>query len=236
MRLPRAALTGLATAQLLTALGGAAAVAQSAGPRPAAAARAAATASAQRSAPTRAGVGARHRPTARAVPPPAAGRAPAQPAHPPVRTSRPRVRRTSSGARTAQAGSAQQQLRQAVARIPGYRAGAARWVLQAKDGYWGTADWDRGVVYISPKVPASKLYDVVVHEWAHLLTLAVYGGDAELAMAATNRFFGGSGVTGAEKAADCMSLQLGAGWTRYTRCADGRWQGGAAQLLAGEPV
>ena len=149
--------------------------------------------------------------------------------------TKPRLRRTSVGV-VRDATSAHRRLDQAVARIPGYPAGGARWVLEAKDGFWGTADWHRGTIYISPRVPASRMYDVVVHEWAHLLTAKVYGGDVQLAKLSTNRFFGGSGLTGAETAADCIARQLGAAWTHYTKCSNPAWHAGAAQLVAGQPV
>lgn len=131
---------------------------------------------------------------------------------------------------------AQQRLDRAVARIPGYRAGDARWVLHAKDGYWGTADWYRNTIYISPQVPARKLFDVVVHEWAHLLTVRAYANDPGLAKAETNRFFGGTGLVGAERAADCLARLLGARWTHYTSCPHASWQAGAARLRQGRPA
>jgi hypothetical protein len=123
-----------------------------------------------------------------------------------------------------------------VARIPGYPAGAATWVVSDRYGSWGTADWYRGVVYISPRVPVDRLYDVVVHEWSHLLSAAAYGGDVDAAMAAMNGWFGGSGVVGAERAADCMALALGARWTHYTSCGSGQWRAGAARLVKGEQL
>jgi hypothetical protein len=132
-------------------------------------------------------------------------------------------------------GSAQQRMMDAVARIPGYRAGSAHWYLVAVDGYWGTADWYHDAIYISPSVPANRIYDVVAHEWAHLLSVKVYG-NVNVATAAMNAFFGGSGVQGSEKAADCMARQLGASWTHYTQCTDARWLAGGADLLAGRKV
>jgi hypothetical protein len=121
----------------------------------------------------------------------------------------------------------------AVLRIPGYRAGSIQWVLEAKDGFWGTADWYRNVIWISPTVPAPLLYDVVVHEWSHIRSVETYGGDVDLAMREMNRYFGGSGFTGAERAADCMARLQGALWTHYTTCQDASWRTGAARLLSG---
>lgn len=134
------------------------------------------------------------------------------------------------------AASAQQRMEQAVARIPGYHRGAASWVLSNAYGSWGTADWYHDRVYISPRVPASRIYDVVSHEWAHLQSVRAYAGNVTAATTAMNRWFGGSNLVGAERAADCMARQLGARWTNYTTCADGHGQQGARLLLRGQPL
>jgi hypothetical protein len=125
-------------------------------------------------------------------------------------------------------------LASSVAHIPGYEQGAATWVVSDKYGSWGTADWYRGVVYISPRVPVERLYDVSVHEWSHLLSVRAYGGDVDAATSAMNAFFGGSGLVGAERAADCMALVMGAHWTHYTACKDSGWRAGATRLTKGE--
>jgi hypothetical protein len=124
----------------------------------------------------------------------------------------------------------------AIRRIPGYRPGAARWVVSSAYGSWGTADWYRGIVYVSPRVPRSRLYDVVSHEWSHLLSVRPYANDVDTAMASMNAYFGGPGLAGAERAADCMALLLGAGWTHYTPCTSSVWRAGAARLLRGEKL
>jgi hypothetical protein len=128
----------------------------------------------------------------------------------------------------------QQRLDAAVARIPGYTG--ATWVLTTSYGSWGTADWYHGRVYVSPLVPASRLYDVVAHEWSHLLSVKAYGGDVDAAMAAMDRWYGGTGLVGAERAADCMAKRLGATWTHYTACTDAHWQDGARILVAGRQL
>jgi hypothetical protein len=122
-------------------------------------------------------------------------------------------------------------LNRAIARIPTYHGTGARWVVYSDDGYWGTADWKRNVIYVGPQVPEKRLYDVAVHEWSHLLSAAAYGGDTNALVAATAKWFGGSGLTGAERAADCMAVLQGATWTHYTRCTDARWRAGADRLL-----
>jgi len=124
-------------------------------------------------------------------------------------------------------------LNTAIARIPTYHPGASRWVVSGRYGHWGTADWYHDTLYISPTVPADRLYDVVVHEWSHELTVLDYHGNVDAAVKAMNRYFGGQGLTGAERAADCMAVLQGASWTHYTSCTDRRWRSGAAKLLRG---
>ena len=124
-------------------------------------------------------------------------------------------------------------LDQAIARIPTYRAGAAVWLVSTRYGHWGTADWYHATLYVSPLVPTDRVYDVAVHEWSHELSVLDYGGDVEAAVSAMNSVFSGSGLVGAERAADCMALLQGATWTHYTSCEDGAWRRAAAKLLAG---
>jgi hypothetical protein len=123
-------------------------------------------------------------------------------------------------------------LMQAVSRIPGYRAGEAEWIVKPDLGSWGLAAMGGGTVYVSPDVPADKLYDVVAHEWSHILVVKVYGGDLMSALAAVNGYFGGADLVGAERAADCMARVLGATWTHYTSCSDSHWRDGARRLVS----
>lgn len=143
--------------------------------------------------------------------------------------ARPRVARSSTG--TTQAA-----LDVAVRRLPGYPAGTVRWVVSSAYGQWGTADWYNDVVYISPRVPSRLLRSVVIHEWDHILSVRDYGGDVDAAVAAMNQLFGGSGLVGAERAADCMARLSGAAWTHYTACASDTWRAGARLLLAGRQL
>ncbi|HET7311531.1 MAG TPA: hypothetical protein VFJ17_09415 [Mycobacteriales bacterium] len=122
----------------------------------------------------------------------------------------------------------------AIARIPTYRTGASRWVVSTKYDFWGTADWYHDVLYVDPDVPVDKLYDVAVHEWSHELSVLDYGGDVAAATHAMNATFGGSGLTGAERAADCMAILQGAGWTHYTTCTSSTWRAAAGRLVAGK--
>lgn len=127
----------------------------------------------------------------------------------------------------------QQSLDAAIARIPTYRAGAARWIVSRAYDFWGTADWYHDVLYVSPDVPVAKLYDVAVHEWSHELSVLDYGGDVAAATDAMNAWFGGSDLTGPERAADCMAILQGARWTHYTTCTNAQWRLGAGRLIAG---
>lgn len=127
---------------------------------------------------------------------------------------------------------AQQRLDRAVAELPGPRDPSTHWVLTGAWGSWGTTDWYHDTVYVSPLVPADRVYDVVAHEHGHLLSVAAYDGDVDAAVAAMNSWFGGSGLLGAERAADCLARLQGATWTHYTACTDQHWQDGARMLLA----
>jgi hypothetical protein len=124
----------------------------------------------------------------------------------------------------------------AIARIPTYRPGIARWVLAPQDGFWGTADWFHATLYVDPFMPRAYLYDVVVHEWSHELTVLDYGGDVQAAIRATDSYFGATGIGGAEIAADCMARYQGATWLHYTTCDNRHWQIGAWELLHGGRV
>lgn len=168
-------------------------------------------------------------------------------AHAPVQSSPPRIAKPRAHAALApgsvtrkashRAGLSPGQLMlRAIARIPGYRPGAARWVLTARYGHWGATDMFHLVVYISPYVPPSKMYSVVVHEWSHVLTVLDYGLDVYAAVNALERVYGGQGWLPAERAADCMARMLGATWTNYTSCTSSSWRAAARRLLAGERV
>jgi hypothetical protein len=124
-------------------------------------------------------------------------------------------------------------LNQAIGRIPNYRPGVATWTVTARFGHWGTTSLGTGRVYISPTVPASKLYSVVAHEYGHALSSNNWGRNWPAAAAAMNRWFGGGTDLALERAADCMAIVQGATWTNYTACTSTRWRQGARTLLAG---
>ena len=160
--------------------------------------------------------------------PVAAAPRPHRAAHRAVAKPTPRVHRSS--------GTTQADLTAAVRHLPGYQPGTVRWVLSSHYGRWGTADWYGNVIYISPQVPHRLLRSVVIHEWDHILSVRDYGGDVNAAVAAMNQLFGGSGLVGAERAADCMALLSGATWTHYTTCTSEAWRAGARLLLQGRQL
>jgi hypothetical protein len=109
----------------------------------------------------------------------------------------------------------------------------AKWVISSRYGHWGTADWYHATLYIAPDVPTDQLFNVAVHEWSHELSVLDYNGNVAEATQAMNATFGGSGLVGAERAADCMSRLQGATWTHYTTCTDSHWRAAAAKLVDG---
>lgn len=125
-------------------------------------------------------------------------------------------------------------LNQAIARIPNYRSGVATWVVTNRYGHWGATDLANGDIYISPSIPASKVYAVASHEYAHARTLYNYGWNLRAANIALNAWFGGGDVAARERAADCMAIAQGATWTNYTSCQNAHWRQGARILLAGQ--
>ena len=124
----------------------------------------------------------------------------------------------------------------AIGRIPGYWQGGIHWSVTSRYGHYGTTDLATSDIYISPGVPTSLLDSVVRHEYAHVVSARAYGGQWQTTVSALNRAFGGSGMTGAESAADCMARAMGATWTYHTSCSSSAWRAMAAQLLAGHRV
>ena len=125
-------------------------------------------------------------------------------------------------------------LNQAIAQIPNYQTGVATWMVTNRYGHWGATDLANGDIYISPNIPASKVYAVAAHEYAHARTLYNYGWNLQVANVALNTWFGGGDVTARERAADCMAIAEGATWTSYTSCQNAHWRQGSRILLAGQ--
>jgi hypothetical protein len=127
-------------------------------------------------------------------------------------------------------------LNAAIARIPGYRQGTIQWSVTSRYGHYGTTDLATSHIYIAPYVDTSLLDSVARHEYAHVLSVRAYGGDWRAAKSAMNTAFGGSGMTGAERAADCMAKAMGATWLHHTSCSSTSWQELASRLLSGRAV
>lgn len=125
-------------------------------------------------------------------------------------------------------------LNQAIAQIPNYRSDVATWVVTNRYGHWGATDLANGDIYISPNIPASKVYAVASHEYAHARAFYNYGWNVRAANVALNAWFGGGDVTARERAADCMAIAQGATWTSYTSCQNAHWRQGSRILLAGK--
>ena len=149
------------------------------------------------------------------------------------------TRSTARSAASAPARTSWAALNQAIARIPGYRNGIANWHVTSRFGHYGITDANQpgaANIYISPNVPVSKLYSVAAHEYGHAVVIANYGtgyGPYTRYSRDMVAWFGGTTVTGLERAADCIALRLGATWTNYTGCGDPHWQEGARILLRG---
>jgi hypothetical protein len=130
-------------------------------------------------------------------------------------------------------------LNRAIASIPGYRDGIAIWQVSSQYGHYGITDANRpgaARIFISPDVPADRLYSVAAHEYGHAVVIANYGtgyGPYTEYSRDMSNWFGGDRVTGLERAADCMARLLGASWLHYTSCTDATAQKGARILLAG---
>jgi hypothetical protein len=155
----------------------------------------------------------------------------------PVEDARAEPARVSREAsRTAPAATGWAALNRAIAAIPGYRPGVARWHVTSRYGHYGATDLANGNVYISPSVPSKLLFSIAAHEYAHALSMANYGFQWKTARADLAARFGGGPQLAAERAADCMAKALGATWLHYTACTNSRWRAAAATLLAGQRV
>jgi hypothetical protein len=155
------------------------------------------------------------------------------------RAARSASRASARSAAAAPARTSWPALNRAIAQIPGYRDGIARWHVTSRYGHYGITDANQpgaANIYISPSVPQSRLYSVAAHEYGHAVVIANYGtgyGPYTEYSQDMVSWFGGDKVTGLERAADCIALRLGATWTNYTGCTDPRWKEGARILLAG---
>lgn len=127
-------------------------------------------------------------------------------------------------------------LNHAIHRLPTYHPRWARWVVGGPSSWWSTTDWYARVIYIHRSVPTDRLYSVAAHEWGHILEARAYDGNIVRMVRRLHRYYGGSGLMGAEYAADCMAKVQGATWTHYTSCTRHSWRHGARRLLRGRPL
>ena len=203
---------------------------------PTTAATASATAAESTGAPTATVPPAPTRATPSPVRRPAPARTTARPSPTPPPKPRPRPKptlRTSTAPAPAAVAGVPMALRYAVGRIPAYRPGVVSdWVWSDRYGHYGATNLATREVTISPRVPSSILYSVVVHEYSHALAIWVYGSSAS-ADVALMRTFGGSAAMARERAADCMAIVQGATWTNYTSCGSGAWRQAAWVLVSG---
>jgi hypothetical protein len=121
-----------------------------------------------------------------------------------------------------------------VLRIPLYRPGLTRWVVQRDLPVYAKTRLREHTVYLSPRIPRRLIYSVVAHEWGHVISTHAYGGDLRVSQEAFRDWFGGDSLrTGIERAADCIAILLGATWVHYTPCSNERWRLGARYLAKG---
>ena len=127
-------------------------------------------------------------------------------------------------------------LNQAIAQISGTLPHPITWVSPLNDSHWGTTSFGDRTIYVSHAVPLDKLYSVVIHEWSHMKSTDVYGGDLVTAFGRFRSVFGGSSADGVEVVADCMAILRGASWTYYTSCNNSAWRVAANKLLNGQKI
>lgn len=111
--------------------------------------------------------------------------------------------------------------------------GNARLIIndpRVKAGYTGTADWYNNAILLSSKVPSYRLNYVVAHECAHLKQYKVYRGNVPALKKKMNSIYGGSGLTGVERNADCITRKWGYKQYYYTNSCGGA-RGKAAQAI-----
>ncbi|WP_418607043.1 hypothetical protein [Georgenia sp. SUBG003] len=96
----------------------------------------------------------------------------------------------------------------------------------------GSADWYNNAILIRSATPTARLSYVVAHECAHLMQYRIFGGDVDALATRMNSIYGGSGFSGLEQNADCVTQLWGlAAWHYTQRCGGAR--GAAAAAIAG---
>lgn len=103
--------------------------------------------------------------------------------------------------------------------------------VTSRYGHAGVTALSSGRMYIAPGLSASYLRYVVAHECAHNKQFRAFRGDVPAMIQRLNAIYGGSGLTGVERNADCVTVRLGLSGQHYTRqCAGAR--GRAADAIA----
>ncbi|MCE1179187.1 MAG: hypothetical protein LWW86_09210 [Micrococcales bacterium] len=118
-------------------------------------------------------------------------------------------------ARPAHAGSYYQYVRSLVTY---YGCSSTPVAITSAYGHQGTFDFARNRIYIAPGLSSYRLRYVTAHECAHAKQLRAYGGVAGYwtMQRRMNQIYGGTGTTGLERNADCVTRVLGLTGQRYT--------------------
>lgn len=96
----------------------------------------------------------------------------------------------------------------------------------------GTADWENNAVLIRSGL-TSRLTYVVAHECVHLKQYRIYGGDINALERDMNAIYGGTGYSGLEQNADCVTRRWGISQYNYTASCGGARGKAAAAIAAG---
>ncbi|WP_156250787.1 hypothetical protein [Pseudactinotalea terrae] len=125
---------------------------------------------------------------------------------------------------------------QARAVLSRYGCGSAgiRWD-DSRLGGWanGKADWYHNTILLRSAMPSSRFTYVIAHECVHLIQYRVYGGNVDALAADMNRIYGGSGFSGLEQNADCVTQRWGISTYNYTTSCGGARGDAAAAIAAG---
>lgn len=97
----------------------------------------------------------------------------------------------------------------------------------------GTADWYNNTVLLNSSMPSYRFTYVVAHECVHLIQYRVYGGDINALQRDMNAIYGGSGFSGLEQNADCVTQRWGISVSNYTSSCGGARGSAAAAIAAG---
>lgn len=102
----------------------------------------------------------------------------------------------------------------------------------------GVADRYNNDVLLRTSMPSYRLHYVAAHECMHLRQAKAYGGDIAALKKATNKVWGGSGLTGVERSADCMTRAKGIKVTNraYASSCKGKQATATKRLLAGKRI